>query len=78
MAKRYKDDWRPHTIALGDTERTTAWGLWLTGPHQALRLSDMYPSKSEALSAAREAVGKGWADHAVVRGLHLGPCTVVE
>jgi len=78
MTEMYKADWRVHTIVVGDTDRTTAWGLWLTAPHQALHLSDMYPSKSEALSAAREAVGKGWTDRAVVRGLHLGRCTVVE
>lgn len=78
MTEKYKDDWRCHRTVSGDAKMATAWGLWVTSPHTRLHLSDMYPSRSEAMSAAREAIGKGWADRAVVRRLGLGPCVVLE
>ena len=76
--KRYRDDWRVHQTLSGDTNRRTAWGLWVTAPHVGLHLADLYPSKSEAMSAAREAIGKGWADSTVVRKITLGPCTTMS
>jgi hypothetical protein len=75
MRKKYKADWRAHTVLLGDTDRTNTWGMWITSPHVGLHLNDLYPSKAEAMSAAREMLGKGWADYVVVRRVTLGPCT---
>jgi hypothetical protein len=75
MRAKYKADWRTHTVVPGDTDQARTWGLWWTGPHVGLHLSDLYPSKAEAMSAARKMLGKGWADHVVVRRVTLGPCT---
>lgn len=75
---KYKSDWRMHTILCGDTDRKTAWGLWVTGAHVGLHLQDLYPSKSEAMSAARESIGKGWWDHVIVRKVTLGPITSLK
>lgn len=76
--KKYREDWRMHKTVSGDTARRTAWGLWVTAPHVGLHLSDLFPSKSEAMSAAREAIGKGWADRVLVRKVTLGPCTTMS
>jgi hypothetical protein len=67
-------DWRMHTIVCGDTDRKRVWGMWATGPHCGLHMSGMYPSKSEAMSAAREGITKGWWDRVIVREIHLGKC----
>jgi hypothetical protein len=74
----YKDDWRVHTIVSGDTDATTAWGLWTTSCHVGLHLSDLYPTEGEAMSAARESLGKGWADMVIVRRVALGPCVTLR
>jgi hypothetical protein len=63
-----------HTVVCGDTDRKRVWGMWVTGPHIGLHLSDLYPSKSEAMSAAREAITKEWWDHVIVREVTLGAC----
>jgi hypothetical protein len=76
--KKYKADWRAHTTVPGDTDRTSTWGVWWTAPHVGLHLGDLYPSKAEALSAAREMIGKEWADCVVVRKVTLGLCTTLS
>lgn len=78
MRKKYKADWRCHTTVAGDTDRRTAWGMWQSGPHVGLHLSDLYPTRAEALSAAREMLGKQWADLVVVRKVTLGPVTTMK
>lgn len=72
--KRFREDWRCHTtVSAADHTITEAWGVWLTGPHRGLTLEALYPDEAEAMSAAREALGKGWSDEAIVRRVTLGP-----
>ena len=78
MRKKYKADWRCHTTVAGDADRRIAWGMWRSGPHVGLHLSDLYPTRAEALSAARETLGKQWADLVVVRKVTLGPVTTMK
>jgi hypothetical protein len=78
MRKKYKADWRCHTTVSGNADRKTLWGLWWSSPHVGLHLGDLYPSRAEAQSAAREMIGKEWADCTVVRKVTLGPCTTLS
>lgn len=76
--KRPNKDWRMHTILLGDTPRKRAWSVWGSAVHTGMFLYNLYPTKAEAESAAREFLTKGWGDYAMVRRVDLGPCRVVN
>ena len=77
MRKKYKADWRCHTTVAGDADRRIAWGMWRSGPHVGLHLSDLYPTRAEALSAARETLGNG-ADSLWCGRSHWGPVTTMK
>ena len=70
-----KCDWRCHTVTTPDSPVSRAWGLWLSGPHRGLYLDALYPTKAEAISAAREKIEKDWADLAIIRRLDMGAIT---